>query len=171
MAAQTPIATNYPALTAPMVDRDGKITQGWRIFFQALWVRTGAAPGLLVQQAIDDAAAAMAEATLAFNAATTALAAANASLKKVQNLADLADVPTARNNLGLTALATAAAVLGWADPTGTGSRLSFDMDYLPPVSNPPTTGDVTLIRNQLFAIQKALGQLILDQKTVGTIGT
>lgn len=170
MATQTPIATNYPALTAPMVNDRGQITQAWRIFFQALWVRTGAAPGLLVQQAIDDAAAALAAATIAFNTATTALAAANASLKKDQNLGDLADVPTARDNLGLTALAIAVAVGGWDDPTGTGSRVSFDMDYLPPVSNPPTTGDVTLIRNQLFAIQKALGQLILDQKSVGTIG-
>lgn len=59
---------------------------------------------------------------------------------------------------------------GWDNPTGTGSRATFDMDAAFPVSNPPTQAEVQAIAAQLVIVQKRLGQLIDDQLSAKTIG-
>lgn len=62
-----------------------------------------------------------------------------------------------------------AQMTGWAMPTGTGSKASFDANWTTTVSNPPTQAEVTAIRDQLIAVQKALAQFILDSKQSGLI--
>lgn len=54
-------------------------------------------------------------------------------------------------------------------PTGTGSTAAFDMNWTTVVSNPPTQGEMTSMRDQVIALQKSLGQLILDLQSAGVI--
>lgn len=58
----------------------------------------------------------------------------------------------------------------WTDPTGTGSRATFNMDFTTAVSNPPTQAEVTAIRDQLVIVQKRLGQLVIDLQAAGVLG-
>lgn len=141
-------------LSTPMVDKNGVLTSYWQQFFQALWTRTGSAEGASTSDAL----------TLA----TAAFALASAALAKVQNLNDLPNKATARTNLGLHALATALPVAGWIDPTGTGSRATFDMDWTQAISVAYVQAEVVALRDQIVVIQKRLGQVILDDKTIGT---
>lgn len=60
---------------------------------------------------------------------------------------------------------------GWVNPTGAGSRATFDMNWTTAISNPPTQSEVLSVRNQLIAVQKAVGQLVIDSKTSGTLGS
>ncbi len=41
----TQIVQNIPTPTAPVVDKEGRMTQAWRFFMVALWNRTGGASG------------------------------------------------------------------------------------------------------------------------------
>jgi hypothetical protein len=61
------------------------------------------------------------------------------------------------------------AATGWVAPAGTGSRASINENFTTPVSNPPTQAEMTALRDQVIALQKALGQLIIDLSTVGAI--
>lgn len=60
--------------------------------------------------------------------------------------------------------------LGWIAPAGAGSRATFNMNVAFPVSNPPTQAEVQAIAAQVMILQKRLGQLILDELDIGTIG-
>jgi hypothetical protein len=157
------VAQNFPA-GGPVVHPDGNPTNSWRAFFQTLWIRTGQATGVL-------SAAIQATADAALANANAALVQAALSLKKASNLSDLANTGTARDNLGLGPIATSATVPGWADPTGAGSRASFNMDLALPVGAAYNQAEMTAIANQVIVLQKRLGQLVLDEKTVKTIGT
>lgn len=70
---------------------------------------------------------------------------------------------------GWAELVSTVAVPGWVNPTGTGSTATFDMDFTTLVSNPPTQAQVGALRDQVIKLQKALGQLILDSKTLGLL--
>lgn len=61
------------------------------------------------------------------------------------------------------------AIPGWINPTGVGSQATFDMNWTTAVSGPPTQAQMTAMRDQVVALQKALGQLILNQKTLGLL--
>lgn len=162
---------SFPVGTAQIADPDtGAVTQVWRQFFLSLWQRTGGGQGLLSDQIKALAELALITASAAATTAGNALAQAAASLKKADNLSDLNNVATARSNLGLGPTATSATIAGWGDPTGTGSRAAFDMDWTTTVSVTPTQGQVEDIRDQLIAVQKALGQLVVDQTTFKSIG-
>jgi hypothetical protein len=63
----------------------------------------------------------------------------------------------------------APAATGWVAPTGTGSRASINENFTTTVSNPPTQAEMTALRDQVIALQKALGQLIIDLSTIGAI--
>ncbi len=64
----------------------------------------------------------------------------------------------------------APAATGWANPTGgAGSRAAVNTTFTTTVSNPPTQAEMTALRNQVIALQQALGQLIIDLETVGAI--
>ncbi len=59
---------------------------------------------------------------------------------------------------------------GWANPTGgAGSRAAVNTTFTTTVSNPPTQAEMTALRDQVIALQQALGQLIIDLETVGAI--
>ena len=165
------ISRTLPVPPTAVLNPDGSLSTDWYDFFITLWTRTGDAQGVDATEVLAIAAAAAADAVAAVITANAALAAAALKLAILQNLADLNNVVTARNNLGLTALATANPVIGWADPTGAGSRATFDMNFTTTVSNPPTQAQVTAIRDQLIVVQKRLGQSILDDKTVGVKAT
>ena len=70
-----------------------------------------------------------------------------------------------------TFVVRAATGQGWAAPTGTGSRASINADFTTAVSASPTQAQVTALRNQVIALQKALAQLIIDETTSGTISS
>lgn len=53
-------------------------------------------------------------------------------------------------------------ISNFAAPTGTPSTASIDANWTTTVSNPPTQAEVTAIRDQLIAVQKAVAQLIVD---------
>lgn len=155
----------------PIADRNGVLTRDWFLFLVALFRRTGDAQGvdvLAIQAAAAAATAAAAVATAAAAAATaaaaTAQAGANASLKIAADLSDLASVAAARANLAI-----GPATAGWVDPTGTGSRATFDMDLALPVGGAYSQAEVTAIANQVIALQKRLGRLVLDEITAKTI--
>ena len=64
----------------------------------------------------------------------------------------------------------APAATGWVTPTGgAGSRAAVNTTFTTTVSNPPTQAEMTALRNQVIALQHALGQLIIDLETVGAI--
>lgn len=160
----------FPIPSTPLVDKEGVITREWLFFLQAVFNRTGGAAGVdtaEVQIIADDA---LATADAALIAANAAQADADASLKIASNLGDVASAASSRNNLGLGPIATSATVTGWVDPAGTGSRATFDMDLALPVGAAYAQAEVTAIANQVIVLQKRLGQLILDQITVKTIG-
>lgn len=59
---------------------------------------------------------------------------------------------------------------GWGTPTGgAGSRAAISTTFTTPVSNPPTQAEMIAVRDQVIALQQALGQLIIDLETVGVI--
>lgn len=151
------VAQNLPAPNETWFDpKSGVPTVTFYRFMLSLWNRTGGGTG----GDIDEVRA----------TADAALADANASLKIVLNLSDLANDITARANLGLSDLATALPVTGWIDPTGAGSRAAFDMNWTTTVGAAYSQAEATAIRDQLIAVQKRLGQVILDQIAVGTLG-
>lgn len=159
-------ATPIPnSASQPLVEpKTGLATRQWYLFLVALWKRTGSASGvdLLALQAEADAAFALATAALA--AAATAQGGADASLKIANNLSDVANVNTSRANLNI-----GPATAGWVDPTGTGSRATFDMDTALPVGAAYSQAEVTAIADQVVILQKRLGQLILDEIIAKTI--
>ena len=159
-------ATPVPnSATQPLVDtKTGVVTRAWLLFLIALWNRTGQAAGVDLIALQAEADAAFAAATAAAAAAAAAQGGADASLKIAANLSDVANVTTSRTNLQI-----GPATAGWVDPTGTGSRATFDMDAAFPVSNPPTQAEVQAIVGQLTILQKRLGQLTLDEITAKTI--
>jgi hypothetical protein len=157
------VAQNIPIRNAPIIHDDGTATQSFWSFLQTLWLRTGSAAGVL-------SAMIQATATAALAAANAALVQAALSLKKASNLSDLANASDARDNLGLGPIATSATVIGWEDPTGAGSRATFNMDLALPVGVAYSQAEVLAIANQVIVLQKRLGQLVLDEKTVKTIG-
>lgn len=166
-------ATPIPnSASQPLVDpRTGIATRPWLLFLIALWKRTGSAAGidLIALQAEADAAFALATAATAAAAAAAASAAAaqggaDASLKIANNLSDVADVSTSRTNLQI-----GPATAGWVDPTGAGSRATFDMNLALPAGAAYSQAEVTAIANQVIVLQKRLGQLELDLITAQAI--
>lgn len=164
--AITAFTTQIPqSASDPVVNiKTGQITRAWYLFMVAIFKRTGEAQGVDVLAVEAEANAAFVAAGLATAAAAAALAAAgsaqagaDASLKKAANLSDVQDVTTSRGNLNI-----GPATGGWVDPTGAGSRATFDMNLAFPVSNPPTQAEVTALAAQVVILQKRLGQLELD---------
>lgn len=155
-----------------MVDtKTGFATRATFLFLLALWRRTGSAQGvdILAVQAEADAAFALAttaaaDAAAAQASANAAQAGADASLKIAANLGDVADVDASRGNLNI-----GPATAGWVDPTGAGSRATFDMNLALPAGAAYSQAEVTAIANQVVVLQKRLGQLILDEITAKTI--
>lgn len=147
-----------PAGSAPFVDAGGVLTTYGRNLLSALINRTGGPPGTDVTAIA--AAAAAAQAT-----ANSALTQANASLKKAQNLADLANLTTALGNLQLVKVG------GWSTPTGgAGSRAAVNTAFTSAVSAAYTQAEVQAIETQVEALSKALGQLIIDLEAFKAIG-
>ena len=62
----------------------------------------------------------------------------------------------------LVQLINSIGVSGFAAPTGAPSNNSINANWTTTVSNPPTQAEVTAIRDQLIAVQKAVAQLIID---------
>lgn len=152
---------NFPVVNQPFVDEQRNILPAWLYLLQALWRRTGNAPGVNTEVVAAEAATAQttsaAALVVAQNADTTATSAqstANSAL-----------------SLASSALQSGDAVGGWVDPTGTGSRATFNMDWTQSVSSPPTQAEVQAIVTQVSVLSKRLGQLELDLKTVGAIKT
>lgn len=149
-------STNFPIDKVRFTEPEsGQLTKEARTLLRTLWNRTGGGTGADIASV-----RAIAEA---------ALASADASLKIAANLADVANAANSRLNLGLGSVALGNTVSGWTDPTGTGSRAAIDADWTTAVANPPTQAQVTAIRNQLIAVQKALAQLILDAESAQVI--
>lgn len=147
-----------PAGNVAFVDGNGVLTAYGRNLLNALIQRTGGAPGTNV--ATIAAAAAAAQAT-----ANTAVTQAAASLKKAQNLADLANLTTALANLQLVKVA------GWVTPTGgAGSRAAINTAFTTVVSAGYNPVEVQAIETQVEALSKALGQLIIDLEAFKAIG-
>lgn len=148
-------STNFPNSKTKFTTDEGILTKEASVLLRALWNRTGGGTG-------GDLAAVRAT-------ADAALASATASLKKVSNLGDLTLPATARTNLGLGSVALGNTVAGWTNPTGAGSRATFDANWTTVVSNPPTQSEVGNVRDQLVIVQKRLAQLILDAETAKVI--
>lgn len=165
MAADA-FATPIPnSASDPLVDpKTGRATRSWFLFLVALWRRTGSAAGVDILALQAEADAALAAAIAAGVAAGTAQAGADASLKIANNLSDVNNVTTSRTNLQI-----GPATGGWVDPTGAGSRATFDMNTALPVGAGYSQAEVTAIAAQVIVLQKELGQLILDQITAKTI--
>lgn len=143
----------FPTISSPFVDENRMVSLPWRALLTTLWNRTGGSEGAILPGGV--------------------LIAAN-------NLSDLTSGIDARNNLGLgaaaeqplsTFLLSADAVGGWFTPTGTGSRASVNMNFPMPVGATYSQSEVTDIATQVTALQKALGQLIIDLIAVKAIGT
>lgn len=151
-----------PAGKVAFVDANGVLTAYSRNLLNALIQRTGGAPGADFTAEI---AAVSAQATVAQNTANAAQTDANASLKKAQNLADLANLTTALGNLQLVMQ------IGWAAPTGgAGSRAAVNTAFTSTVSAAYTQAEVQAIETQVEALSKALGQLIIDLEAFKAIG-
>lgn len=158
MAADAFTAAIPQSSSDPICDpKTGVVTRAWFLLFTAIWRRTGSAQGVNVEAVEAEAAAASALAVAALAAANLAQAGANASLKKANDLNDVNSVATSRANLQI-----GTAVAGWVDPTGTGSRATFDMDLALPAGGAYSQAEVTAIANQVIVLQKRLGQLELD---------
>lgn len=171
MVVSSQISRPVPVPQTEVVDGKRMMTIDWYNFFTTLWTRTGSAPGVDLATveaeataALAASAAAVAAATAAQATATAALAAAAQKLAILQNLADLNNVNAARGNLNI-----GPATAGWVDPTGAGSRATFNMSLALPVGAAYSQAEVTVIANQVIVLQKALGQLILDEITAKTI--
>jgi hypothetical protein len=156
-------STNFPIDKMRFVDQEnGFLTKEARTLLRALWNRTGGGTGADTKEAV-----ALAEA--AQTTATGALLNAQASLKIANNLADLANVAVARDNLVLGSVALGNTISGWVDPTGTGSRASIDANYSVTASAAYSQVQIQAINDQLVAVQKALAQLLLDAKSAKVI--
>lgn len=157
------ISTNFPIDKMRFVDQEsGFLSKEARTLLRSLWNRTGGGTGADTKEAIALANAAQ----LAANAAQTS---ADASLKIAQNLDDLADVPTARGNLGLGSVALGNTVPGWTNPTGAGSRAAIDANFSQIAAVAYSQTDLQAIINQLVAVQKALAQFLLDAESAKVI--
>lgn len=152
-------ATPIPnSASLPLVDpKTGLANRTWFLFLSALWKRTGSAQGIDILAVQAEADAAFTQSTAALAAAAAAQGGADASLKIANNLSDVNNVTTSRTNLQI-----GPATGGWVDPTGTGSRATFNMDLLLPVGAGYSQAEVTAIANQVIVLQKRLGQLELD---------
>lgn len=165
--SQIPQSASVP-LTDP---KTGVITRSWFLLVTALFRRTGDAQGVDVlavqaeaQAAFTLAGTANTNATAAAAAAAAAQGGADASLKIAANLGDVANVTTSRTNLQI-----GPATAGWADPTGAGSRATFDMDLALPAGAAYSQAEMTAVANQVIVLQKRLGQLELDLITAKAI--
>lgn len=156
-----------------------EITPSFKYFLETLWKRTGEsdnpAQGISSAQVEADASAAVASANAAVltaNAAGVAAANALAAAGSAQGSANSAQI-TANSALALatTSLQEGDAVAGWGAPSGSGSRTSFSMDVLLPVSGAYSQAEVTAIAAQVIVLQKRLGQLEIDLLTLGGIKT
>lgn len=136
---------------APIVDGNGVMLSQFRQLILSLINRTGGSSGADITEV---------QAT-----ADAALVSANASAKKAANGSDFTDKPQVRTNLGLGSVALGNTVTGWANPTGVGSRASIDANWTTTVSATYSQSEVTAMRDQIVALQKALAQVILDNKT------
>lgn len=152
-------STNFPNSKTRFTTEEGLLTKEGSVLLRALWNRTGGGTGadLAVVKATADAAAA---AVVALNLAT---------MKKAANLSDVANVPTSRNNLGLGSVALGNTVAGWVDPAGTGSRAAINADFTQTAGAIYSQSDYQAVIDQLLAVQKALAQLILDNKSARVI--
>lgn len=89
---------------------------------------------------------------------------ADNSLQKAANLGDLLSSATSRTNLGL------GTQTGWAAPTGTVSRATFNAGFTQTISNPPTQAEVQAVVVQLQIVTTRLAALELDLATLHLIG-
>ncbi len=148
-------STNFPNSKTRFTNEQGLLSKEGSTLLRALWNRTGGGTGGDTSQAIA--------------LANAAQASADASLKITANLSDVADVALSRNNLGIGSVASGNTVPGWTDPTGAGSRAAFDANWTTTVSNPPTQAEMTSVRDQVIAVQKALAQVIVDLQSASVI--
>lgn len=135
------------------------MTKEARTLLRALWNRTGGGTGgdLAAVKTTADAAL-----VLAGVANTTAL-------KKAANLSDLANAATARTSLGLGSVALGNTVLGWANPTGAGSRAAVNANFAQTAAATYSQTDYQAVIDQLVVVQKALAQLLLDAESAKVI--
>lgn len=157
---------DFPNIGAPFVDELRSISAPWRYLLQALWARTGNAPGVTSESIAQTADDAEANSIAALAAAGNAVSTANGASATATAAQGTANSALALAN---TSLQEGDAVAGWASPTGTGSRATFDMDWTQAISNPPTQGEVQALVAQIIVLQKRLGQLELDLLTLGGI--
>lgn len=150
-------STNFPIDKMRFVDQDsGFMTKEARTLLRALWNRTGGGTG--------------ADLGAVKLTADAALLSANASLKIASNLSDVADVPSARGNLGLGSVALGNTVPGWTNPTGAGSRAAINANFTQTAAAAYSQSDYQAVITQLVAVQKALAQLLLDAESAKVIG-
>lgn len=162
----TPLQQGFTALSAPLVDEDRRITPAWQYLLQDLWNRTGSGAGISSAEVQTEAAGALSAASGAQSTANTAISAAGTAQGTATAAQGAANAALA---LASSALQGGNAVAGWVDPTGAGSRGTFDMNFAPVVSSPPTQAEVQAIVAQLVLVQKRLGQLELDLLHLGAI--
>lgn len=166
------ISRPVPVQSQPFVDvQTGIINTDWLNFLITLFQRTGGSAGKDITVVKAQADLALATANTAVINAAAAQAAANAAsasaalrLLKSANLSDVASVNSARGNLNI-----GPAQGPWVDPTGAGSRATFDMDLPLPVSVAYVQAEVLAIANQVRVLQKAVGQLVLDELAAKTL--
>ena len=144
--------TNFPIAGNIFVDGNGVLTKQSFTLLRTLWQNSNGASIVAVQTTAD-----------------AALALAQSALQQAKDLSDLANVPAARGNLGLGSVALGNTVPGWAAPTGSGSRASFNANASTTAGASYTQAQVQAINDQLVAVQKALAQLILDAESAKLI--
>lgn len=145
--------TNFPIAGNIFVDERGVLTKQSFTLLRTLWQNSNGASIVLVMQTAD-----------------AALVLAQGALQQAADLSDLANVPTARGNLGLGSLALGNTVPGWSAPTGTGSRATFNANFTQAAAVGYSQSDTNALIAQLIAVQKALAQLIIDSESAKVIG-
>lgn len=149
------IQHNMPNIGVQFVKEDGTLTTTGLSFITAIWNRTGEAPGISTDSIVA--------------IANEALEIAETALQPATNISVLNATVTALIISGKTVVTGQQG--GWGSPTGAGDRTTFVIAPIvaaPFAYDQPTTQ--TMIDN-IASLSAHLGQLILDLKAYGALGS